>query len=339
MPADIIRDLGPIMLGSRLKRLGERFQAGAIRLIAEAGVSIQPAQAQLLAALDGGALTIGQLAEAVGTSQPGVTRAIGQLTEAGLVASVRGADERVRLVSLSPAGEAAMARIRHLVWPRLGEVVEDLCAPLDGPLLDQIAALEAALEAAPLDARVERLPPAEMRVLGWRPELAQAFHDINAEWIATMFAIEPTDRDVIENPYERIIAPGGDILFLEADGLGVIGACALQKTSEHGFELTKMGVRGSARGLKAGEALLSATIARAQELGADPLYLLTNRKCASAIHLYEKLGFRHDAGIMADYGARYARCDVAMRYNPPRAGEEDHREDGGGDWRPEAAAR
>ena len=44
------------------------------------------------------------------------------------------------------------------------------------------------------------------------------------------------------------------------------------------------------------------------------LYLLTNHICAPAIHLYEKAGFRHDAEIMARYGARYERCDVAMRY-------------------------
>jgi hypothetical protein len=30
--------------------------------------------------------------------------------------------------------------------------------------------------------------------------------------------------------------------------------------------------------------------------------------------LYEKLGFAHDAQIMSDFGARYERCDVAMRY-------------------------
>jgi ribosomal protein S18 acetylase RimI-like enzyme len=70
----------------------------------------------------------------------------------------------------------------------------------------------------------------------------------------------------------------------------------------------------TARGLKAGEFLLAAMLQRAQELGADPLYLLTNKACAAAIHLYEKLGFQHDAGIMANYGARYQRCDVAMRF-------------------------
>jgi N-acetylglutamate synthase-like GNAT family acetyltransferase len=128
--------------------------------------------------------------------------------------------------------------------------------------------------------------------------------------------VEVVDRDVLENPRERIIEPGGAILFVEAPGLGVIGTCALQKTSKSAFELSKMGVRESARGLKAGEFLLAATIARAKAMGIETLYLLTNSKCVQAIHLYEKLGFRHDAEIMATYGARYERCDVAMRYVP-----------------------
>ena len=45
-----------------------------------------------------------------------------------------------------------------------------------------------------------------------------------------MFALEPADREVLENPRERIIDPGGVILFVEAEGLGVIGTCALRKT-------------------------------------------------------------------------------------------------------------
>ena len=57
------------------------------------------------------------------------------------------------------------------------------------------------------------------------------------------------------------------------------------------------------------------SLERAKAMGvADRLYLLTNRKCGPAIHLYEKLGFQHDAEIMALFGSRYERCDVAMRY-------------------------
>lgn len=144
--------------------------------------------------------------------------------------------------------------------------------------------------------------------------LAPYFHDINAEWIGSMFRLEDTDREVLMNPRERIIEPGGVILFVEHPQLGIIGTCALQKTGARSYELTKMGVSPAARGQKAGEFLLAAIIERAQALDADPLYLLTNAKCAPAIHLYEKLGFVHDADIMQRFGARYERCDVAMRF-------------------------
>jgi N-acetylglutamate synthase-like GNAT family acetyltransferase len=96
----------------------------------------------------------------------------------------------------------------------------------------------------------------------------------------------------------------------------VVGTCALRKTGARQYELTKMGVLESARGRKAGEFLLKAIIARAERLGAERLYLLSNRKSAAAVHLYEKLGFRHDEGIMREFGARYERCNVAMLYQP-----------------------
>jgi GNAT superfamily N-acetyltransferase len=155
---------------------------------------------------------------------------------------------------------------------------------------------------------------APLRIREFCDELAGDFHDINAEWITEMFRLEDTDREVLEHPRARIIDAGGVILFVEAQGQGIVGACALQKTGPTSFELTKMGVRKSARGSRAGAFLLAAVIERAKSLGADPLYLLSNARCAAAVHLYEKFGFRHDAGILADYGARYARCDVAMRY-------------------------
>jgi ribosomal protein S18 acetylase RimI-like enzyme len=162
--------------------------------------------------------------------------------------------------------------------------------------------------------------PAEGLVIReFSDDLAQAFHDINREWIERMYVIEQADLDVMQNPRARLVDPGGAILFVEAPGLGVVGACALRKTADGEFELTKMGVLEAARGRKAGEFLLAAVIERACALGARTLYLLSNRKSAAAIHLYEKLGFRHDEGIMARFGSKYERCDVAMLYDPDRA--------------------
>ncbi|MBW8882792.1 MAG: GNAT family N-acetyltransferase, partial [Asticcacaulis sp.] len=245
--------------------------------------------------------------------QPGVTRGVGQLIEMGLVVSARGADRRSRTLRLTKAGEAAMIQIKAQVWPRLGQAVKSITDGLSGGFLEQIAAVEQALAEKPIDQRAAEAGPA-LRVREYSPDLQPVFHDINAEWISDMFRLEPADREVLEDPQTHILDGGGAILFVEAAGLGIIGTCALRKTGPTSAELTKMGVRAAARGLKAGEYLLAATIARAQDMGIDDLYLLTNSKCASAIHLYEKLGFAHDAEVMAKYAARYERCDVAMRY-------------------------
>lgn len=155
--------------------------------------------------------------------------------------------------------------------------------------------------------------PPSLIIHPWSPALASAFHDINVEWISAMFALEENDTTLLGNPQEQIIDKGGDILFVEARGLGIVGASALMPSKDAGvFELTKMGVLARARGLKAGEFLLAAVLERARGMGVETLFLLTNKKCEAAVHLYEKLGFVHDPGTMATYGARYARCDVAM---------------------------
>jgi DNA-binding MarR family transcriptional regulator len=311
---DVIADMGPSFLGSRLKRLAERLQAGAMSTIADAGLPFQPGQMAVLAALRSGPMTIGRLAEAIGISQPGVTRSVGQMAELGIVTDACATDQRTRLVELTAAGRAAAQQAASDLWPRIGMAAEELMAGLSSPFLTQVAVIERALDQASISERAARAQPGGLRLREFDDELAREFHDINAQWITSMFSLEATDREVLENPRARIIDPGGVILFVEAPGLGVVGTCALQKTGTSSFELTKMGVRESARGLKAGEFLLDATLARARAMGADPLYLLTSRKCAAAIHLYEKLGFAHDAGIMAQYGARYERCDVAMLY-------------------------
>ncbi len=153
-----------------------------------------------------------------------------------------------------------------------------------------------------------------LSLIEYSDDLGPAFKRINAEWIDAMFVMEATDRDVLDNPRARIVDPGGAILFVAIEGIGIVGTCALRKTGPRAFELTKMGVADAARGRKAGEFLLGHAIDRAKSLGAGELYLLTSHKCAAAIHLYEKHGFVHDAGVMARHGATYERCDVAMAY-------------------------
>jgi N-acetylglutamate synthase-like GNAT family acetyltransferase len=156
--------------------------------------------------------------------------------------------------------------------------------------------------------------PTDLSILDYTDAHARAFYDINAQWIETMFALEDHDRHVLSHPRETILDPGGAILMVTSQAHGIVGVCALMKTGEGTFELTKMGVLENIRGLKAGEFLLRAVLERAAKMDIASLYLLTSSKCEAAIHLYEKVGFVHDVGIMRRYGDTYARCDVAMSY-------------------------
>ena len=153
-----------------------------------------------------------------------------------------------------------------------------------------------------------------LKIVEFRDDLAPLFHAINAEWINGMFEMEEVDRHVLEHPRETIIDKGGVILFVDVEGRGIVGAGALKWSGPGQLELTKMGVRSDLRGLKAGEFLLQALIERAATMAPDRLYLLTNKQCEAAIHLYAKCGFEHDAELLAEARHHYARCDVAMTY-------------------------
>ncbi|KCZ92823.1 MarR family transcriptional regulator [Hyphomonas johnsonii MHS-2] len=309
---DILQDLGYLALGSRLKRLAERLQADATQVFEQNCFVTQPSHFPLLAALDRyGPLTVGEAVAALGVSQPAVTRSLLGLIDLGLAeTTVSETDRRQKSISLTPDGIAAIARMKRDVWPHVARAAEELAAGPDAGLLDQLARVEAALDERSLSERARD----GHAIVDYSDDLADAFYTINAEWITEMFSLEPEDRHVLSHPREAIIDKGGAILFVSTGGLGIVGTCALMPVADGTFELTKMGVLKTARGRKAGEYLLAATLDRARSMDMETLFLLTSRKCESAIHLYEKLGFRHDAGILATFGKRYERCNVAMTY-------------------------
>jgi len=158
MVQDVVRTLGYLMLGTRMKRIGERLQASTQRVIDGFAVPVQAGQWPFLAALDTlGSISVGELAEAIGITQPGATRTVAQLVRQGLVEVEQAADDqRRRIVSLSKEGQRLVAAAKLDIWPIVSEAVADLCDPLNGPLLQQLAALEDGLAAIPLARRTGR---------------------------------------------------------------------------------------------------------------------------------------------------------------------------------------
>jgi DNA-binding MarR family transcriptional regulator len=159
MIEDVVKELGYLALGTRLKRLGERLQTQTQVLLEYANVELPPGHFPVLAALGRlGAMNVGELTEALGVSQPGVTRLLDRLEAEGLVQSTQSAgDRRVRTIALTKSGRQLISRAKRTAWPMIEAAVADACAGRVQPILAILTALEEALAAAPLRIRAERL--------------------------------------------------------------------------------------------------------------------------------------------------------------------------------------
>lgn len=149
-----------------------------------------------------------------------------------------------------------------------------------------------------------------MEIRDYAPADAQAFRDLNVDWIRKYFALEAPDYDLLDRPDESIIRPGGRI-FMAFEGERAIGCCALIPAGTGVFELAKMTVSEEFRGRGIGRRILEHAIDQARRSGAIRIVLETNHKLEDAIHLYEASGFRRIAagGVAA---SPYGRVDVHM---------------------------
>eukprot|EP01036_Dinobryon_divergens_P039631 gene39631-52272_t len=102
------------------------------------------------------AIVLAASAQALGISQPAVTRILSRLVALGLVETSRAhRDQRQKTIALAAEGEAVMARVKAVLWPMIASAVADLCGDAPEILLDQVAAIERALaEAGPPPATV-----------------------------------------------------------------------------------------------------------------------------------------------------------------------------------------
>ncbi len=130
----------------------------------------------------------------------------------------------------------------------------------------------------------------EVEIIDYEPQFRREYKDLNVEWIARYFAIEPHDLEQLENPEDYILARGGKIFFARY-GDEIIGTVALIKDSETVYEMAKMAVKPAFRGLGAGEKLGRHLIEAARNLGCARLFLESNQKLTPALTLYKKLGF------------------------------------------------
>jgi DNA-binding MarR family transcriptional regulator len=296
-----------------MRRLSEMFYAGVDAVYREQGVSLSSSCFPILFLLrDCGRLGISELAAHLGQSHPAVSQMSRKLLKARVVREWPDpADERRRLLSLSPQGRALMKRLVP-VWHALSAAVKTLEA--EYPVSQALTGLDCSLAQRSFARRIrEQLHGAQagaVRILPFEPRYASAFKRLNLEWLRKYFRVEPIDERVLSRP-AAILRRGG-LILLAQKGSKIIGTCALLKAGEARFELSKMAITEANQGLGVGRRLLQAALQAFEDRGGGELFLETNSILAPAITLYESVGFVH---VPRPAGpSHYVRADVYMRY-------------------------
>jgi ribosomal protein S18 acetylase RimI-like enzyme len=149
----------------------------------------------------------------------------------------------------------------------------------------------------------------DIELIEYRPDLRPEFERLNRIWLEQHSLLEPVDLEYLREPERLILAHGGQVFFA-MQGQAVVGTCAAIPISPTSWELAKLAVDPSSRGLGIGRRLCEAVLAYARAAGAIEIVLTSHTALVEAIHLYETLGFRH-APLPAD--VRYETANVYMQ--------------------------
>lgn len=292
---DLIRQLGPLAMASRLRRLAEWLYKDGARIYKEQSADFEPRWFPLFFLLkESGAVPVTVAASALGFSHPAINQIAGQMSRRGFLESIRDKkDERKRLLRLTRKGKAAVSSLQP-VWEDIETAARELLREAGGDFLAEVGQIEDALNETGMYERVmcqtKKRQLDQVKIVDYKPQFKRYFKSLNLQWLEEYFTVEEPDEQLLSDPYGKIIKTGGFVLFARLGGK-IVGTTALLKHGEHSFELTKMAVAREARGRQVGRKLGLAVIERAKKAGARRLNLFTNPRLNAACNLYRSLGF------------------------------------------------
>jgi DNA-binding MarR family transcriptional regulator/GNAT superfamily N-acetyltransferase len=306
--------VGKMALGSRLRLMTATITDDAAKVYELYGIDFIPKWFPVFYVLsEEREITITEIANEIGHSQPSVSKIVQEMITAGLVQdNQKTSDKRRNIVSLTDQGLLISKELKMQLVD-VEAAVESLISESNHNLWAALEEWEFLLEQKSLLKRVtehKKLRESqEVEIVAYKPEYHEAFRALNVEWISTYFEMEEADYKALDNPQEYILDKGGKI-FVALYRDEPVGVCALikMKDSNYDFEMAKMAVSPKAQGKSIGWLLGQEIVKSAKEQGADKIYLESNTILKPAINLYHKLGFQKVSGLATPY----KRCNIQM---------------------------
>jgi len=283
----IYRRAGALMLGSRLKRLGERLIGDVGRLYRREGLPFEPSWFPLFFLLqEAEAVTVTDVARGLGVTDSGASQLVRSVQQQGFVEVRQSAgDRRVKQLRLTEAGRELLEAVQP-VWSALRESLVELFG--DDAALGRLAATLDALEDR-LAAHLERQRVAsEVSLRAPRPEQHERWRRLVLDWL-----VAPPGRDAL--PPELVDGAargpeGGHLLaaWREDEPLGCV---ATRAVGEGRHELVFLGAHRARGGLELERRLLDGAIDALRDDGVRALLAPARPDDGARLRLLRERGF------------------------------------------------
>lgn len=304
---DFFNKVGKYALGSRLRLMTTMITDDASKIYELYGINFVPKWFPVFFVLtENREITITEIANEIGHSQPSVSKIVQEMIAAGLVdENTQTVDKRRNIVALTQKG-TLISKVIETQCKDIETVIEDLIKESNHNLWAALEEWEFLLEQKSLFKRVtdqKKLRESEsVQIVPYEEKYQKAFKSLNEQWISTYFKMEEADYKSLDNPDKYILERGGKI-FVALYNNQAVGVCALVKMEdpEYDFELAKMAVSPEIQGKSIGWLLGQAIVNAAKDIGASKLFLESNTILKPAINLYHKLGFKKIVGRATPY--------------------------------------
>ncbi len=253
----VIKNLGHIAIGTRFRILTDRLMQDADKIYKSLGLEFEPRWFTVFYLINQKSpITITEIAEQLGYSQPAVTQIANSLTKQKLINSVKGKnDSRKKLFTITQKGQDLLLKLIP-VWQDIENAVKELLDSTGYDILFIMSKLESELDSKDIFSRVmekiKKRQIGEVTILDYDPKYKKNFHDLNIEWLTKYFTVEKKDKEQLDNPEKEIINKGGFILFAEYEN-EIAGTAALIKHSDDTLSLLKWQLVRSHRENKSGK--------------------------------------------------------------------------------------
>jgi len=293
--------IGELILGSRFKRISERFLVDVAKIYKSQNIPFEPSWFSIFYLLDQNKqMSIGEIALKIDISQSAVSQMINVLIKRGLVQYAPSKnDKRIRLICFTDSGKSLLKQIKP-IWRSLKKSLQETLNERENSvyLLPALDELEDALEEKSIYSRVledlRRRELGDVQLIPYDTSFRNHYKDLILSWFIENDSIQIPDFDFVNDP-EKFARSQKGVIYFAVVKEEIIGCVVVVFLSSDFAEIVVFALEDHWRRSQIGKKILNDSIIKLKENGREHIQLTLSRKRVWEVKLFKEEGFLLDS--------------------------------------------